>query len=94
MNQYHLMIHQSNLSVMSYFDDFRKVSTEYLCFRISFIFCHLDFSYLDKRTGIRWITTKSRSQPINKLLSRFSWKTKINHYKKYSDISRMRINLE
>ncbi|UJR30102.1 hypothetical protein I4U23_017643 [Adineta vaga] len=47
-----------------------------------------DFFYVDKRTGIRWIATKSRSQPMNTLLSRFSWKPKINHYEKYSDIIR------
>ncbi len=48
----------------------------------------LDFVYVDKRTGIRWIGTKTRSQPMNTLLSRFSLKPKINHYEKYSDIIR------
>jgi hypothetical protein len=43
---------------------------------------------MDKRTGIRWIATKARSQPMNTLLSKFSWKPKINHYEKYSDIIR------
>jgi hypothetical protein len=47
-----------------------------------------DFVYMDKRTGIRWIATKARSQPMNTLLSKFSWKPKINHYEKYSDIIR------
>ncbi|CAF1091998.1 unnamed protein product [Rotaria magnacalcarata] len=48
-----------------------------------------DFVYVDKQTGIRWIGTKSRSKPMNTLLSRFSWKPKINHYERYSDIIRM-----
>jgi hypothetical protein len=52
------------------------------------LFFILDFVYVDKRTGIRWIGTKTRSQPMNTLLSRFSWKPKINHYEKYSDIIR------
>jgi hypothetical protein len=30
---------------------------------------------------------------MNTLLSRFSWKPKINHYEKYSDIIRTSINL-
>ncbi|CAF1291147.1 unnamed protein product [Adineta steineri] len=47
-----------------------------------------DFVYVDKRTGIRWIGTKARSQPMNTLLSRFSWKPKISHYEKYSDMIR------
>ncbi|CAF0803844.1 unnamed protein product [Rotaria sordida] len=48
-----------------------------------------DFLYFDKQTGIRWIGTKTRSKPMNTLLSRCSWKPKINHYEKYSDIIRM-----
>ncbi|CAF1500722.1 unnamed protein product [Rotaria sp. Silwood1] len=48
-----------------------------------------DFVYFDKQTGIRWIGTKTRSKPMNTLLSRVSWKPKINHYEKYSDIIRM-----
>ena len=50
---------------------------------------HLDFVYYDQQTGIRWIATKARSQPMNTLLSRVSWKPKINHYEKYSDVIRM-----
>ncbi|CAF3649602.1 unnamed protein product [Rotaria sp. Silwood1] len=48
-----------------------------------------NFVYFDKQTGIRWIGTKTRSKPMNTLLSRVSWKPKINHYEKYSDIIRM-----
>ncbi|CAF1316352.1 unnamed protein product [Adineta ricciae] len=48
-----------------------------------------DFVYYDQQTGIRWIATKARSQPMNTLLSRVSWKPKINHYEKYSDVIRM-----
>ncbi|CAF4194785.1 unnamed protein product [Rotaria sp. Silwood2] len=48
-----------------------------------------DFVYVSKQTGIRWIGTKTRSKPMNTLLSRVSWKPKINHYEKYSDIIRM-----
>jgi hypothetical protein len=64
-----------------------------LNFKVFFFrnFC-LDFVYLDKQTGIRWIGTKARAQPMNTLLSRFSWKPKINHYEKYSDIIRTSIN--
>ncbi|CAF0891935.1 unnamed protein product [Adineta steineri] len=47
-----------------------------------------DFVYIDKQTGIRWIGTKSRPKPMSTLVSRFSWKPKINHYEKYSDIIR------
>ncbi|CAF1338565.1 unnamed protein product [Rotaria sordida] len=47
-----------------------------------------DFVYIDKQTGIRWIGTKTRPKPMNTLVSRFSWKPKINHYEKYSDIIR------
>ncbi|CAF3366473.1 unnamed protein product [Rotaria socialis] len=47
-----------------------------------------DFVYIDKKTGIRWIGTKSRPKTMNTLVSRFSWKPKINHYEKYSDIIR------
>jgi hypothetical protein len=47
-----------------------------------------DFVYLDKRTGLRWIGTKTRPKSMNTLVSRFSWKPKINHYEKYSDIIR------
>lgn len=47
-----------------------------------------DFVHVDQRTGIRWIATKTRSQPINTLSARVSWKPKINHYEKYSDIIR------
>jgi hypothetical protein len=47
-----------------------------------------DFVYMDKRTGLRWIGTKTRSQPMNTLSARVSWKPKINHYEKYSDIIR------
>ncbi|CAF3367285.1 unnamed protein product [Rotaria sp. Silwood1] len=47
-----------------------------------------DFVYIDKQTGIRWIGTKTRPKSINTLVSRFSWKPKINHYEKYSDIIR------
>jgi hypothetical protein len=43
---------------------------------------------LDKQTGIRWIGTKTRPKSINTLVSRFSWKPKINHYERYSDIIR------
>jgi hypothetical protein len=43
---------------------------------------------MDKRTGLRWIGTKTRSQPMNTLSARVSWKPKINHYEKYSDIIR------
>jgi len=43
---------------------------------------------VDKRTGIRWIGTKSRPKSMSTLVSRFSWKPKINHYEKYSDIIR------
>jgi hypothetical protein len=43
---------------------------------------------MDKRTGIRWIGTKSRPKSMSTLVSRFSWKPKINHYEKYSDIIR------
>jgi hypothetical protein len=48
----------------------------------------LDFVYMDKRTGLRWIGTKARSQPMSTLAARVSWKPKINHYEKYSDIIR------
>ncbi len=47
-----------------------------------------DFVYHDKRTGIRWIGTKTRPKSMSTLVSRFSWKPKINHYEKYSDIIR------
>ncbi|UJR16377.1 hypothetical protein I4U23_003280 [Adineta vaga] len=47
-----------------------------------------DFVYDDKRTGIRWIGGKTRPQSMSTLVSRFSWKPKINHYEKYSDIIR------
>ncbi|CAF1003570.1 unnamed protein product [Adineta ricciae] len=47
-----------------------------------------DFVYVDKRTGIRWIGTKTRPKSMSTLVSRFSWKPKINHYEKYSDIIR------
>ncbi|CAF2069875.1 unnamed protein product [Rotaria magnacalcarata] len=50
-----------------------------------------DFVYVDKKTGIRWIGTKSRPKTMNTLVSRFSWKPKINHYEKYSDIIRTSI---
>jgi hypothetical protein len=43
---------------------------------------------MDKRTGLRWIGTKARSQPMSTLAARVSWKPKINHYEKYSDIIR------
>jgi hypothetical protein len=52
----------------------------------------LDFVYIDKRTGIRWIGTKARPKPMSTLVSRFSWKPKINHYEKYSDIIRTSID--
>jgi len=48
-----------------------------------------DFLYEDRRTGIRWIARKSRSQPMNTLASRVSWKPKINHYEKTSDVIRL-----
>ena len=48
----------------------------------------LDFVYVDQQQGIRWIGTKARLQPINSLLSRCSWKPRMNHYEKYSDIIR------
>lgn len=47
-----------------------------------------DFVYTDKNTGLRWIATKTRSKSMSNLVSRFSWKPKINHYEKYSDIIR------
>lgn len=49
----------------------------------------LDFVYVDQRTGLSWIATKTRTQPMGTLLSRFSWKPKINHYEKYTDVIRM-----
>ena len=49
---------------------------------------NLDFVYLDQRTGIRWIGTKTRPKSMSTLVSRFSWKPKINHYEKYADIIR------
>lgn len=48
----------------------------------------VDFAYMDQRTGIRWIGTKTRAKSMSTLVSRFSWKPKINHYEKYSDIIR------
>jgi hypothetical protein len=56
--------------------------------KIKFSNLFLDFVYLDKRTGIRWIGTKTRPKSMNTLVSRFSWKPKINHYERYSDIIR------
>jgi hypothetical protein len=47
-----------------------------------------DFVYMDKRTGLRWIGTKARPKSMSTLVSRFSWKPKINHYEKYSDMIR------
>ena len=60
-----------------------------LLFIRSFFFYSKDFAYLDQRTGLRWIARKTRSQPMSTLLSRFSWKPKINHYEKYSDAIRI-----
>lgn len=48
----------------------------------------LDFVYVDPQTGIRWIGRKARAKSLTSLVSRFSWKPKINHYEKYSDIIR------
>lgn len=47
-----------------------------------------DFVYVDKTTGLHWIAAKTRSKSMSNLVSRFSWKPKINHYEKYSDIIR------
>jgi hypothetical protein len=47
-----------------------------------------DFVYVDKQTGLRWIGTKTRPKSMSTLVSRFSWKPKINHYERYSDIIR------
>ena len=54
----------------------------------SFFFLGLEFVYHDQRTGLRWIGTKSRPKALSTLVSRFSWKPKINHYEKYSDLIR------
>lgn len=66
-----------------------RISKITLLFIRSFFFYSKDFAYLDQRTGLRWIARKTRSQPMSTLLSRFSWKPKINHYEKYSDAIRI-----
>lgn len=43
---------------------------------------------MDHQRGIRWIGTKTRPKSMSTLVSRFSWKPKINHYERYSDIIR------
>lgn len=56
--------------------------------RRAFFIAGLEFVYHDQRTGLRWIGTKSRPKALSTLVSRFSWKPKINHYEKYSDLIR------
>lgn len=79
----------SNKSMTNLSKDFLKVKTKHSTeFHRIIVRYLVDFVYTDKTTGLRWIATKTRSKSMSNLVSRFSWKPKINHYEKYSDIIR------